>query len=164
MDIKDLKPKKPTYGGFKQGYYNPIYPDKYKTNKKQIIYRSSWELKLMKWLDLTPEVIEWASEPISIKYFYAVDERIHNYYPDFYFAYKKPDGRVIKYIVEVKPTNQLEKPDVPKRKTPNTVKNYNYLMECYIKNSCKRVAAKKWCEDNGYHFVYVTEKSNLNFI
>lgn len=164
MDIKDLKPKRPTHGGFKQGYYNPIYPDKYKTNKKQIIYRSSWELKLMKWLDLTPEVIEWASEPISIKYFYAVDERIHNYYPDFYFAYRKPDGRVMKYIVEVKPTNQLEKPDVPKRKTPNTVKNYNYLMECYIKNSCKRVAAKKWCEDNGYHFVYVTEKSNLNFI
>ena len=164
MDIKDLKPKKPTYAGFKQGYYDPVYPDKYKTNKKQIIYRSSWEYKLMKWLDLTQEVIEWASEPVSIKYFYTLDERIHTYYPDFYFAYRKPDGRIIKYIVEVKPTQQLERPNPPKRKTPNTVKNYNYLMECFVKNSCKRIAAKKWCEENGYHFVYVTEKSNLNFI
>ena len=96
--IKDLKPK---YGGqFKQGYYKPSYPDKYKTNTKQIIYRSSWEFKLCKWLDLTPEVIEWASEPVSIKYFYTLDNKVHTYYPDFYFAYKKPDGRIIKYIVD----------------------------------------------------------------
>ena len=66
--IKDLKPKKG--GQYKQGYYEPIYPQKYKTNSKQIIYRSSWEFKLCKWFDLTPEVIEWASEPVSIKYFY----------------------------------------------------------------------------------------------
>lgn len=164
MDIKDLKPKRSTPGGFKQGYYDPIYPEKYKTNKKQIIYRSSWEFKLMKWLDLTPEVEEWASEPVSIKYFYSVDEKMHNYFPDFYFAYRKPDGRLLKYIVEVKPTTQLKRPPLPKRKTPNTVKTYNYLMECFLKNSCKRVAAKKWCEENGYHFVYVTEESNLNFL
>ena len=57
-DIKNLKPK---YGKFKQGYYTPLHPEKYKTNRNQIIWRSSWELKLMKWLDLTPEVIEWDS-------------------------------------------------------------------------------------------------------
>ena len=71
--IKDLKPVK--YGHFKQGYYDPIYPQKYKTNTKQIIFRSSWEYKLCKWFDLTPEVIEWASEPLSIKYFYNVDQK-----------------------------------------------------------------------------------------
>ena len=134
--IKDLKPKRG--GQFKQGYYEPTYPQKYRTNSKQIIYRSSWEFKLCKWLDLTPEVIEWASEPVSIKYFYTLDNRIHTYYPDFYFAYKKPDGTILKYIVEVKPTSQLQKPEEPKRKTPNTIKNYNYLMEAFIKNSCKR--------------------------
>ena len=160
--IKDLKPKRDSQ--FKQGYYTPSYPQKYKTNTKQIIYRSSWEYKLCKWLDLTPEVIEWASEPVAIKYFYTLDNRIHTYYPDFYFAYQKPDGRIIKYIVEVKPTSQLQKPEEPKRRTPNTVKNYNYLMEAFIKNTCKRQYAKKWCEENGYNFVYVTEKSNLNFI
>ena len=160
--IKDLKPKK--YGTFKQGYYDPVFPDKYKTNTKQIIYRSSWEYKLCKWFDLTPEVIEWASEPISIKYFYNVDQKYHLYYPDFYFAYKKPDGRIIRYIVECKPSQQLVKPQEPKRRTPNTIKTYNYLMECYLKNSCKRTYAKKWCEENNYMFVYVTEKSNLNFL
>ena len=30
-DIKNLKPK---YGKFKQGYYTPLYPEKYKTNKR----------------------------------------------------------------------------------------------------------------------------------
>ena len=37
-------------------------------------------------------------------------------------------------------------------------------MEAFIKNTCKSQYAKKWCEENGYNFVYVTEKSNLNFI
>ena len=37
-------------------------------------------------------------------------------------------------------------------------------MECFVKNTCKRSAAKKWCDDNGYKFVYITEESNLNFI
>jgi len=160
--IKDLKPKK--NGPFKQGYYEPINPDKYKTNTKKIIYRSSWEFKLCRWFDLTPEVIEWASEPLSIKYFFTLDNKMHTYYPDFYFAFRKPDGTIIKYIVEVKPTEQLQKPELPKRKTPNTIKNYNYLMETFIKNTCKRQYAKKWCDDNGYVFVYVTEKSNLNFL
>lgn len=160
--IKDLKPK--YKGQFKQGYYEPTYPQKYKTNTKQIIYRSSWELKLCRWFDLTPEVIEWASEPLSIKYFYIVDNKMHTYYPDFYFKYRKADGKEIKYIVECKPTSQLQKPEEPKRKTPNTVKNYNYLMEAYLKNTCKRQYAIKWCEENGYKFVYVTEKSNLNFL
>ena len=107
--IKDLKPKK--NGPFKQGYYEPINPDKYKTNTKRIIYRSSWEFKLCRWFDLTPEVIEWASEPLSIKYFFTLDNKMHTYYPDFYFAFKKPDGTIIKYIVEVKPTEQLQKPE-----------------------------------------------------
>lgn len=160
--IKDLKPN--SFGKFKQGYYTPSYPHKYKTNKNQIIYRSSWELKLCKWFDLTPEVIEWASEPVAIKYFYIVDNKMHTYYPDFYFAYKKPDGKILKYIVECKPSNQLVKPDKPKRKTESTVRNYNYLMECFLKNSCKRNYAKKWCNDNGFMFVYVTEKSHLNFL
>lgn len=159
--IKDLKPNQ--FGKFKQGYYPVIYEEKYKTNKNQIIYRSSWELKLCKWFDLTPEVIEWASEPLSIKYFYTVDNKMHTYYPDFYFAYKK-NGKITKYIVECKPSNQLIRPKEPKRKTKNTINNYNYLMECFLKNSCKRTYAKKWCEDNGYVFVYVTEKSHLNFL
>lgn len=162
MNIKELKPV--AYGKFRQGYYNPIHPEKYVTNKSQIIYRSSWELKFMKWLDLTPEVLEWASEPISIKYFYTLDQKMHTYYPDFYFSFKKQDETIIKYIVECKPSNQLKTPEQPKRRTPKAIKNYNYLMECCIKNSCKRIAAKKWCEDNGYHFVYLTEKSNLNFL
>ena len=55
-------------------------------------------------------------------------------------------------------------PELPKRRTKNSIKNYNHLMECYLKNSCKRTYARKWCKEHGYNYVYVTEKSNLNFL
>ena len=160
MGIKELKPV--AYGKFRQGYYNPIHPEKYVTNTKQIIYRSSWELKFMKWLDISEEVVEWASEPVSIKYFYTVDSRMHTYYPDFYFAFKKQDGSIVKYIVECKPSNQLKEPEPPKRRTVKTIKNYNYLMECCIKNSCKRVAAKKWCEEHGKEVVVIPRTEGIS--
>ena len=73
MDIKSLRPV--AYGKFRQGYYNPVHPEKYVTNKNQIIYRSSWELRFMKWLDVCEDVVEWASEPISIKYFYNIKSK-----------------------------------------------------------------------------------------
>lgn len=162
MDIKELKPV--VGGHFKQGYYTPKHPEKYKNDDKRIIYRSSWEHKFMVWLDLSDEVLEWSSEPIMIKYIYVQDNKIHRYYPDFYFKYKKPNGSIKKYIVECKPSNQLKKPAEPKRRTASSIKTYNYLYECYLKNTCKRYAAKKWCEENGFLFVYLTEKSNLDFL
>jgi len=158
--VKDfLKPNKNSK--FKQEYYHPKHADKYVGDLNKIIYRSSWELKFMKWLDLNSSVIEWSSEPVCIKYFYSVDQKVHRYYPDFYFMFKKQDGSVVKYIVECKPTQQLQKPVMPRRRTPKTIKNYNYLMEAYAKNYHKVMAAREWCKANGFEFTFITEDSGL---
>lgn len=157
--IKDLKPT--SNGKFKQGYFQLKHPEKYMTNVNEVIYRSSWEHRFMIYCDSSEEVLQWASEPFYIQYFYGVDQKVHKYYPDFYFARRNEDGTITKYIVEVKPTEMLKKPEPPKRKTPNTMRNYNVIMEQYTKNYYKSIAAKDWCAKNGYKFVYLTENSKL---
>ena len=51
-----------------QGKYRPSFPRKYKGDPTNIIYRSSWEYKFMKWCDITPSIEEWGSEEIIIPY------------------------------------------------------------------------------------------------
>lgn len=155
--IKNFKPVKG--GKFKQGYYTPVHPEKYKGDRSKIIWRSSWELKYMKYLDLNSNIIEWSSEPIAIPYKY-VDGNIHKYYPDFYFAEMK-NGEIIRYIVECKPTIMLRKPEKPKRITKRSAANYNMILEQYQKNYCKVQAAKEWCNKRGLRFVFLTEESGL---
>ena len=84
-----------------QGKYRASFPRKYKGDHNNIIYRSSWEYKFMKWCDVTPTVQEWGSEEIIIPYISPVDGKRHRYFPDFYV---KIQGR--KYLVEVKPLKQ----------------------------------------------------------
>ena len=61
------------------GTYTPIHRNKYKGNKK-IVWRSSWELKFMKYCDRNPNVIEWSSEPFAIRYYLPIDKK---WYPPF---------------------------------------------------------------------------------
>ena len=50
---------KPRIGGsVKQGYFRPQQPDRYMGDPSQIIYRSSWEYKFLKWLDSSPSVLK----------------------------------------------------------------------------------------------------------
>jgi hypothetical protein len=145
---------------FHQGYYTPKNLDKYKGDPTKIIYRSSWEKKFMYWLDTTDAVIEWSSEGLSVKYWSELDNKIHTYYPDFHFVYIR-DGEALKYIVEVKPHSQLSKPRQPSDNSAAALKRYKMRLENYIRISCKTKAVKKWCQENGYKFVFLTEKSNL---
>ena len=48
-----------------QGKYRASNPKKYKGDHNNIIYRSSWEYKFMKWCDMTPSIQEWGSEAVS---------------------------------------------------------------------------------------------------
>ena len=82
MSIKKVKPT--SKSGFKQGYYKPKYPQKYR-GEGPIIYRSSWERKFCYWCDHNMDVIYWISEPFSIPYFNLLDNKFHKYYPDFFF-------------------------------------------------------------------------------
>ena len=98
------------------GRFIPKNPKKYNGDYNNIIYRSSWEARVMKYLDENPNVIWWSSEELIIPYKNPVDQKIHRYFPDFVVKTKKKDGKVMTYVLEVKPEKQTKKP-TQKRKT-----------------------------------------------
>ena len=136
-----------------KGWFRPKNPSKYKGNATNIIYRSNWELRVMKWLDGNPAVIWWASEELPIPYVSPVDNRVHRYFPDFIVRTKRKDGSEQTSILEVKPHKQTMMP-TQKRKTQR------YLAEVatYAVNQAKWKAADLFCKEHGWHFQLVTEK------
>ena len=157
MSIKKNKPSKDS--SFFQGYYKPEHPEKYK-GEYPIIYRSSWEHKFCIWCDRNSEVIHWASEPFSIKYWNILTKKFHTYYPDFYISMKK-DNEIKKYVVEIKPKSQLKKPAPPKKKTAKSLKNYKYIYEAYMKNLCKIDALNKFAKNQNLNVMLLTEDSKI---
>ena len=55
------------------GRFTPSNPQKYIGDPNNIIYRSSWECKVMNWLDKNPDILSWASEELIIPYISPVD-------------------------------------------------------------------------------------------
>jgi len=136
-----------------KGYYKPSYPKKYKGDYTNIIYRSLWERKFMRYCDLNENILEWGSEINVIPYRSPVDNRYHRYFPDFYIKVKESNGKIKKMIIEIKPYKQCIEPKVQKRKT----KGYIYEVMEYAKNQAKWESAKEWCLDRGYEFKVLTE-------
>ena len=136
-----------------KGKYKPSYPKKYRGDHTNIIYRSLWERKFMRYCDLNENILEWGSEEIVVPYRSPVDNRYHRYFPDFYIKYKDNNGKIKKSIIEIKPYKQCIEPKVQKRKT----KGYIYEVVEYAKNQAKWEAAKEWCLDHGYEFKVLTE-------
>jgi hypothetical protein len=136
-----------------KGKYQPSYPKKYKGDATNIIYRSLWERKFMKYCDLNENILEWGSEEIALPYRSPVDNRVHRYFPDFYIKVKESTGQVKKYLIEIKPKKQTVEPQVQKRKT----KQYIYEVVEYAKNQAKWEAAKEFCEDRQWVFKVLTE-------
>lgn len=139
--IKNLKPRlKTKRQPFKQGYFDIHNPKKY-LGPRPIIYRSSWELQYMLWLENNSNVMSWSSESFGITY-YDRKGGSHKYYADFMQTMK--DGTV--WLIEVKP-----KKDIPRNALDlkDPVKAQNYL---------KWNAAKKYCEVNkNMKFAIITE-------
>lgn len=136
------------------GRFIPTNKSKYAGNSREIIYRSSYELKFMKWCDTNPSIIEWSSEEISIPYRSPLDNRVHRYYPDFYIKVKEQNNNIKKYLIEVKPHRFTQEPKIPKRKTQrfiNEVKQWGT-------NLAKWQSAKEYCIDRGWDFKIITEK------
>ena len=77
---------------------------------RNIIYRSSWELRFLQWCDSNDNIIEYASEEFSIPYLSPLDNRPHRYYPDFLIKVKESGGVIKKYVIEVKPKRQTQEP------------------------------------------------------
>ena len=89
-----------------RGKYQPSYPKKYKGDPTNVVYRSLWERRVMKYGDNNENVLEWGSEEIALPYRSPLDNKIHRYFPDFYIKIRESDGSTLKYIIEIKPQKQ----------------------------------------------------------
>jgi len=141
-----------------KGKFTPQNPQKYAGDATNIIWRSTWERKVMDWLDQSESVVYWSSEELAIKYFNPVDNKIHRYFPDFIVKVKKKNGTVMTHVVEVKPEYQTKQP-VRKRQTQKFINEYI----TYTINQSKWKAATEFCKDRGWEFRILTEK-NLGIV
>lgn len=139
---------------FRQGYFTPTHPEKYKGNIEKIRYMSSWELSFHQFLDTNPHILQWSSEPFSIPYIKPTDGRIHRYYPDYWVEYKNKRGTIIHEIIEVKPESQT-KPPVRRGKRKKTQITEQIM---YAINTAKWASAQKFCDRNRLKFRIVTEQ------
>ena len=137
-----------------KGRYRPNNPLKYKGDYKNIIYRSLWELKFMKYCDNNQNILEWGSEELFLHYRSPLDNRFDRYFPDFYIKVRENTGKIKKMIIEVKPLRQCMEPKRQKKKT----RGYIYEVREYAKNQAKWKAAEEYCLDRGLEFKILTEK------
>lgn len=140
---------------YKQGYYRPINPLKYKGNSQNIVYRSSWEYKFMLYLDQHPGVIRWASEEpwFCIPYRDPVSGRQRRYFPDFWF--EKIDQV---FLIEVKPQEQTRPPKIKKLKNGQPDKSSLKKLMTFAINKAKWEAAEQYCKAHNWKFQIITEK------
>lgn len=138
---------------FRQGRFFPKNPNKYAGRCEEIIYRSSWELKMMRWCDNNPSVVQWASEEVVIPYYSRADQRQRRYFMDFIVKLVNVKGEHETILIEVKPEKETI-PPVRGRKRQST-----WLKESYTwsVNQDKWDAAKEFARNNGMKFIIMTE-------
>jgi hypothetical protein len=140
---------------YHQGRFTPINPQKYAGDASNIIYRSSWEKKVMIRLDTSPSVVAWSSEEHVIPYLSPIDGKIHRYFVDFVVKYKdQRTGDMKKMMIEVKPFKQTQPPVKGKR----TTKRFLEESHTYIINQAKWNSATNFASKHGYEFKIMTEK------
>jgi hypothetical protein len=138
---------------YKQGFFRPKHPEKYKGDADNIVYRSGWERRVMQWCDTNKNVIKWSSEEVIIPYISPVDNRPHRYFVDFYVEALDNNGNKQVYLLEVKPKAQTIEPIPQKRKT----KKYITEVVTWGINQAKWKAAEEFCKDRGWTFRTITE-------
>ena len=131
------------------GRFIPKNPQKYAGNPGGIMFRSTWELKVMQFFDSNSNVLKWASEEVKIPYISPVDKLVHNYYPDFIVVYVDKFGAIQKELLEVKPASQalIEKAKSDRDKSALVV------------NLAKWKFAEAWAKQRGMTFRVLTERS-----
>lgn len=152
--IKNNKPVLKHKSKYKQGYYKPKNPEKYKGDLKNIIFRSGLELKWFTYFDVQPAFIEWCCEEIVIPYISPKDNKYHKYFIDVWVKYIDKQGNEKELIIEIKPFEQTKPPKIPKYKG----KSYRYNVQQYIVNESKWESAYKYAEKNNMIFMLLTEK------
>ena len=142
-NIKQQKPK--ANGTYHQGYYKPLYANKYKgstEDDKVIIFRSSLEYKFCKLCDMSSKVVAWSSETLPI--IYELDGKQHTYWPDFLIK-----TNATTFLVEVKPYAETQCP---------ATNASLYAKNTYRKNIAKWNAAIAYCKLHNIKFKIITER------
>jgi len=121
-------------------------------NPTNIVYRSMWERKFMKYCDQSANVLRWASEEIAIPYISPLDKKAHRYYVDFLVEIRQPEG-IKTWLIEIKPKRQCMEPKKRKRVTTG----YITEVRTWIVNNAKWNAAKTVCDQKGWEFKILTE-------
>ena len=137
-----------------KGKFRPKNPQKYKGDPNNIVYRSSWEAKVMNYFDQNPDIISWASEELVIPYLSPIDNRWHRYFPDFTLRTKSGT-----FVVEVKPEKQSRPPQVKSRKT----KQYIHEVMTWGVNQAKWKAAIDYCKDRQWKFIVMVSTDGTEF-
>lgn len=137
-----------------KGKFKPKNPAKYRGDVTNIVYRSLWELRFMKWCDSNSAVQEWGSETVIVPYISPIDKKIHRYFVDFYIKIKNRQGQLQKYLIEIKPERFTKPPQIPQKKT----KKFIDEIFQYGINEAKWKAAFEFCEDRNMKFMILTEK------
>lgn len=135
------------------GLFKPRNPKKYIGDHTNIVYRSSWECKVMFWLDSNPDILSWGSEELIIPYKSPVDGRWHRYFPDFIVKVRTKEGKLKTMILEVKPKRQTMEPEKKKRLT----KQYINEVTTWGVNQAKWKAAEEYCAERAWDFKLLTE-------
>lgn len=129
-----------------QGNFIPKNKEKC-LNTNIIRFRSSWERKFLGWCDSNTSVIKWGYEILPIKYLNPVKKRISIYLPDFYLEIVDKNGKLTKYVIEIKPSKETNSP-----KKKNLYESLTFVI-----NISKWTAADKYCKKFGLEFKLVTE-------
>lgn len=127
----------------------PKNPHKYKGDVDKIFARSSWEVSVMKFFDQSRAVLEWKSEETVIPYLSPVDNKVHEYWPDFLVTFVDANGTSHQEIVEVKPRHESEQKYAKSERSKNAL----------IINEAKWKAAILYCESRNMKFRVLTEQS-----
>jgi hypothetical protein len=136
-----------------QGKYIVKNKEKYLGDYKNVIYRSSWELKFLAWCDNTDNVVGFSSEEIIVPYKSPIDNRFHRYFVDCFAKIKTKEGGIKSYLIEIKPKKQTKPPEIKKRVT----KQYITEVTTWAVNEAKWKAATEFCADRGWEFKILTE-------
>lgn len=131
---------------FRQGIYTVKNPGKY-VGKHEPRYRSGWEMTFMMFLDSNDNIVQWASESISIPYRNPITGKQSMYVPDFFVTYRDRNNKIRAELIEIKPKKQsLIESRMTDRDRAVVAVNY-----------AKWDSATKWARRNGLTFRVINE-------
>ena len=155
------------YKTAKQGWYRVINTDKvikpidnrmnsFRINENgvEFNYKSSLELKTLRYCDYNKHVIRYSLEPFSIKYVKPTDGKIHSYFIDFFIEFSNKK----KFLVEIKPKSQTVPPKKPKNASEKSIYRYQCALQTFAINQAKWNAAKEFATSKEMSFIVLTDE------